>query len=41
MDIAGGAAGDLDGIFAYVEANRQRDGAIHIPKETGMFLSQK
>ncbi|NLG25018.1 MAG: class I SAM-dependent methyltransferase [Clostridiales bacterium] len=33
--------GDLEGLFEYFEAIRLRDGAIHIPKEVGLFVAAK
>ena len=32
---------ELDEIFEYFEAIRKRSGAIHIPKEAGLFISSK
>lgn len=31
---------DLDGFFDYFEGIRQKEGAIYIPKETGLFISK-
>lgn len=30
---------DLDGLYEYFESIRQREGAIHLPQETGLFVS--
>jgi ubiquinone/menaquinone biosynthesis C-methylase UbiE len=32
---------DLSGLYGYFEGIRQRDGAINIPKETGLFIVSK
>lgn len=39
--ITGIEESDLDGLFEFFEAIRLQDGAICIPKEMGMFISQK
>jgi hypothetical protein len=33
--------GDLEGLFEYFEDIRVREGAIRIPKESGLFISAK
>lgn len=30
---------DLDGLYEYFESIRQREGAIYLPQETGLFVS--
>jgi len=32
---------DLEGLFDFFEAVRQKEGKINIPKETGMFIARK
>ncbi|MDF2988817.1 MAG: hypothetical protein K0R50_4327, partial [Eubacterium sp.] len=41
ISIASYSENDLDGLYEYFEAIRQKDGAINIPKEAGLFISTK
>jgi len=41
ISIASYSEKDLEGLFDYFEAIRIKDGAINIPKETGLFISVK
>jgi len=41
ISIASYNESDIDALFEYFEAVRKRDGAIHIPKEAGLFISLK
>lgn len=41
FDIEDYSENDLDGIYDYFEGIRQKEGAINIPKETGLFISAK
>ncbi len=41
ITIASYSENDLKGFYDYFEGIRQKDGAINIPKETGLFISTK
>lgn len=41
ISIASYSEQDLEGLFGYFEDIRKKDGAINIPKETGLFISRK
>ncbi len=41
VTIATYSESDLNGFYDYFEGIRQKDGAINIPKETGLFISTK
>lgn len=41
INIASYSENDLDGFYDYFEGIRQKDGAINIPKEAGLFISTK
>jgi ubiquinone/menaquinone biosynthesis C-methylase UbiE len=41
ISIASYSEDDLEGLYDYFESIRQRDGAINIPKEAGLFISTK
>lgn len=41
ITIASYSENDLSGFYEYFEGIRQKEGAINIPKETGLFISTK
>lgn len=41
LSIASYTEREIDGLFDYFEEIRKKDGAIHIPKECGLFVSAK
>jgi len=41
LSIANYSENDLNGLYDYFEGIRQREGAINIPKEAGLFISTK
>lgn len=41
ISISGYSEENYDGLYEYFESIRQRDGAIHIPKEVGLFICEK
>ena len=41
ITISNYAESDLNGLFEYFETIRKKDGAIKIPKESGLFISRK
>jgi hypothetical protein len=41
VTIASYSEDDLNGLYDYFEGIRQKEGAINIPKEAGLFISSK
>ncbi len=41
ISISSYSENDINGLYDYLESIRQKEGAIHIPKETGLFISTK